>query len=302
MTLTSAVRIALALATLTLSGIAVAAAPQPGLWWSSAESGRGYSIDAQGGLLVLTVFAYGYDGRMQWYYADGPLSADGTSWSGNLLKFDNGQPMNGAYRPPSATGTDGPVSITFTSRTTANITLPGGRTHAIERQNFGVGVPPNALLGEWLMAYSIGSSTFGDRYNLSQIIQPGTPNGTGIAANSSLTVGAEYHDRGNFAGRIFMARFTSTGTVLNTYVWTLQMEEGRGSYVGASGTLYGMNVYKTHTRTGMAKEIASEHDLRFKDPAGPSQPKARTIAEIAETEPHLAEALQRMWEKLSQAR
>ena len=42
---------------------AAADAPQPGLWWSPSESGRGYAIDSQGGVLVLTAFAYDYDHR-----------------------------------------------------------------------------------------------------------------------------------------------------------------------------------------------------------------------------------------------
>ena len=237
-----------------------AAAPQPGLWWSSTESGRGYAIDSQGGTLVLTVFAYGYDGRMQWYYADGPLTNNGTQWQGTLLKFDNGQPMNGAYRAQTATGNDGPVFITFTSRTTANITLPGGRTHAIERQNFGVGAPPNALLGEWIFAFSIGSSDFMDRVTFSRIVA-GTVNGTGLATNANVTFGAEYQTSGAAAGQVLMVELNSSGTLLNRYIWTLQLEEGRGSWVGiTSGIFYPMHVLKTRTATGLEKAAAIRPD------------------------------------------
>ena len=129
---------------LTSAG-ALAAAPQTGTWWSPSESGRGYAIDVQGSTLVMTSYAYGIDGRMQWYYADGPLINGGARWTGTLYKFDFGQPLNGAYLAPINTGNDGTVAIDVTSRSAGVLTLPGGRRVNIERYNFGVGSPPQSL-------------------------------------------------------------------------------------------------------------------------------------------------------------
>jgi hypothetical protein len=282
-----------------VSGIAGASAPQPGLWWNPSQSGRGYSLDTQGGLLVLTVFAYDGSGRMQWYYADGPLSADGTSWSGTLLRFDNGQPLAGGYRAPTLTGNDGPVSIVFSSRVTGTLTMAGVST-PIQRQNFGVGEPPQALLGDWLMAYSIGSSSFADRYGLRKILSA-TTNGNGVVSDNAGTVGAELQVRGSLAGQIVMAHFTSSGTVLDQYLWTLHMEEGRGSYIGlASGTFYGMNVYKTMTPGGIFKAREAWADLEAKGAAGPG--KSRSIAEVEADDPVLGQALREMWDRINAGR
>lgn len=284
-----------ALVLFVLSSSALGAAPQPGLWWSPSESGRGYSIDSQGGILVLTVFAYGYDGRMQWYYADGPLSADGTRWSGSLLKFDHGQPMNGSYRAPTASGTDGPVSIVFTSRTTGTITLPGGGTVAIQRQNFGVGGPPSALLGEWLFAYSIGTSSYADRYRFT-IVGNSTSSGNGVVVDTGRRAGFEYQVSGSFAGQVIGFRYTASGTVLDQYLFTLQLEEGRGNWVSpATFNQYGMNAYKTHTPSGMAKTMPSGYakDLEAK---GRPLDQGISIAEMAEHDPELAGIALQMWE------
>ena len=171
------------------SQLALAVAPQTGIWWSPSESGRGYSIDVQGNTLVMISYAYGTDGRMQWYYADGPLLSGGARWSGTLYKFDFGQPLNGPYTPPTNVGTAGVITIDFSTRTRGFLTLPGGRQSAIERYNFGVGAPPQSLLGEWLYAYTIGSSTFAERFAYTTIL-PATSTGNGIVATASGNGGA----------------------------------------------------------------------------------------------------------------
>src|ERR1700741_297676 len=128
-----------------LAPLCFAAAPQTGIWWNPAESGRGYSIDVQGSTLVLISYAYGTDGRMQWYYADGPLLNGGARWTGTLYRFDFGQPLNGNYVQPTNVGTSGVATIDFSSRIRGVLTLPGGRQSPIERYNFGVGGPPQSL-------------------------------------------------------------------------------------------------------------------------------------------------------------
>lgn len=281
-----------------LSSVALAA-PQPGLWWSPNEGGRGYSIDTQGDLLVLAMFAYGNDGRMQWYYADGPLQSGGSRWSGTLLKYDFGQPLNGAYRPAAVVGNDGFVTIDFHSRTTGVITLPAGRAIAIERFNFGVGAPPQALLGQWLFAYSIGSSSFADRYNLTTV-GSATSTGNGVVIDPTRRGAFEYQVSGSFAGRIVGFRFNSTGTVLDQYLFTLQLEEGRGSWVSPiTYTEYGMNGYKTHTPSGTAKSLdaADERDVQAKGTT--ATPKGRMLEELSAAHPELGALARELWERLA---
>jgi hypothetical protein len=291
-------KIALGLLIALVTSLVQAAAPQPGLWWNPSESGRGYGIDSQGGILVLTVFAYGHDGRMQWYYADGPLTNDGTRWSGTLLKFDFGQPLSGGYRSPNNVGSEGAVSLAFSSRTTGTITF-GGRSVPIERQNFGVGGPPDALLGQWAMAYSIGTSDYLDRYNLTTI-GGATSSGNGAVADTAKRAAFEYQVSGAFAGRVVGFRFSSSGTALDQYLFTLQLEEGRGFWVSPTTfNEYGMNVYKTHTRNGMSKSLDASvavdqaaKGIRY------SEAKGRSLDEIEANDPALGAIAKGLWEKL----
>ncbi|HET7731629.1 MAG TPA: hypothetical protein VFK48_16520, partial [Usitatibacter sp.] len=174
-----------------------------------------------------------------------------------------------------------------------------GRAVAIERFNFGVGAPPAALLGEWLFAYSIGSSSYADRYNLATV-GSATPSGNGVVMDSARRGAFEHQVSGAFAGRIVGFRFSSTGTVLDQYVFTLQVEEGRGSWVSPiTYNEYGMNGYKTHTRSGMAKslEAADERDVHYRG-AAPTA-KGATLAELSAAQPELGLLARALWERLS---
>ena len=115
--------------------VATAMTPQVGLWWSPNESGSGYNIDYKNGTLVVTVFSYKANGDSQWYLAAGPLS--GTHFTATLDKYTAGQCINCAYAGrPNIIGNDGVISITFSSATSAIVTLPGGRTTSIQPQYF----------------------------------------------------------------------------------------------------------------------------------------------------------------------
>jgi hypothetical protein len=108
--------------------------PAAGLWWNPDESGMGYNFDVKHGVLVVTVFTYEASGHSEWYLAYGPLTLTGTSttFSATLDKYRNGQcvSIGCAYRNPGEpVGNDGTMSITFTSPTSATLTLPGRVTN-----------------------------------------------------------------------------------------------------------------------------------------------------------------------------
>jgi len=116
------------------SGSVVVAAtpitPAIGLWWNPDEAGTGYNFDVKHGVLVVTVFTYDAAGHSEWYLAFGPLTANGgtTTFSATLDKYRNGQciGVGCAFRAPGPpAGNDGTMSITFTSPTSAKMTLPG---------------------------------------------------------------------------------------------------------------------------------------------------------------------------------
>jgi hypothetical protein len=103
--------------------------PQVGLWWNPTESGSGYAIDLQHGVVVVTIYSYNSDGTPQWYLMSAPLSNN--TVSGPLTKFRAGQCISCTYQAPVANGNDGTMTIVFTSATTAAVTLPGSRSFTI---------------------------------------------------------------------------------------------------------------------------------------------------------------------------
>jgi hypothetical protein len=107
----------------------VAVIPRVGLWWNPNESGSGYNIDVRNGTRALTVFTYETGtGHSEWYPSSGPLTENGTKYVGTLDKYRNGQCISCAYTAPAPTGSDGTITITFTSATSATLSLPGNRT------------------------------------------------------------------------------------------------------------------------------------------------------------------------------
>lgn len=274
------------------------ASPQPGLWWSPAESGRGYALDPQGEKMVVTTFAYDDSGSMQWYYADGPLSNGGAHWCGQLLTFDFGQPLNGGYRgPPVNTGNAGTICIDFNGRVNGTLTLPSGRRVAIERENFGVGNPPVALLGQWAYIEMIGSTWFVDVYKFTQIAGP-TSTGTGVVVDPVRKAGFEYQSSGSFAGRVVGFRFNSAGGVTDQYLYQLQMEEGRGFWVSPTTfTQYGMSAYKMYTAGGLAKSAASSMAALDLEAKGVSitEPVSVTLEELESRNRELGAIARQIW-------
>jgi hypothetical protein len=282
--------------------VAAAVEPQPGLWWNPSESGRGYAIDPQGDTMVVTSFAYDSFGQMQWYISSGPMSNQGQHFSAPLLRFNNGQPLNGAWVFPSSDGSDGQLTIDFTTRTSAILTLPSGRQVNIQRQNFGVGNPPQALLGQWMFASSIGATNWLDRYAYT-VVAAATSFGNGVVIDLPNNATAEFETSGSFAGRVVGFQFSSSSasaSVLNEYSWTLQLEEGRGSWVSPlTGTSYGMNVYKTATASGVDKvgveSAVLEKGMTFQEP------RAVSIEQMAAANPELAEIARAHWRSLQAA-
>jgi hypothetical protein len=108
--------------------------PSVGLWWNPAESGSGYALDYKHGVLVVTVYSYTAAGAPLWYLASGPVTNN--VFSSTLDKYQAGQCISCAYHPATINGNDGTIGITFTSPTSATMTLPGGRTFQIVPQAF----------------------------------------------------------------------------------------------------------------------------------------------------------------------
>jgi hypothetical protein len=112
-------------------GASTGITPVGGVWWNPAESGSGYALDFQGGILLVQIYSYLAGGPAQWYLAEGTVT--GNALVATLDKYTGGQCIACAYRGPTIAGNDGPMTITFTSPTTATVDLPGGRHFQIQR-------------------------------------------------------------------------------------------------------------------------------------------------------------------------
>jgi hypothetical protein len=108
--------------------------PQIGLWWNPNESGSGYAFDVKHGVLVATIYSYTAAGPPIWYLANGAITNN--SVTAALQKYTGGQCISCAYKAPLVNGSDGSVTITFTSETSATMTLPGRAPFQIVPQAF----------------------------------------------------------------------------------------------------------------------------------------------------------------------
>ena len=114
-----------------------------GWFWNPAEGGTGFMFEAQANRGFVAFFMYDEaSGKPLWYAADGELAGqeDGSYlFSGDLRYYENGQSAHAAtYRSPSSRSI-GAVQIRFAGGN-ATAQLPGGRTIAGQRFNFG-GLP-----------------------------------------------------------------------------------------------------------------------------------------------------------------
>jgi hypothetical protein len=105
-----------------------------GLWWNRSESGTGYNIQVQQGVLVVSMYSYTQGGDPVWYLVIGPMANAGGSVAatGTLDKYRGGQCASCMYQVPSMVGNDGTMTITFTSPSAATVQLPGGRITQIQ--------------------------------------------------------------------------------------------------------------------------------------------------------------------------
>jgi hypothetical protein len=107
-----------------------------GWWWSSSESGRGFSIEVQGSAIFMAGFMYDDAGNPMWYAAQGSVSG-GTTFNGAWQQFANGQALGGIYRAPAiVNGNVGSLGLAFTGPKSANLTLPNGRVVSLTRFEF----------------------------------------------------------------------------------------------------------------------------------------------------------------------
>jgi hypothetical protein len=134
-TLTQKIRVADGIYSLVDSTPPTTVTPQTGLWWNPAESGSGYALDYKHGVLVVTTYSYKATGESEWYISSGPVVSN--LFIGSLDRFHHGQCISCPYPgSPIFGGTDGAMSITFHTSTSATLSLPGRPTITIVPEVF----------------------------------------------------------------------------------------------------------------------------------------------------------------------
>lgn len=111
--------------------------PETGWWWNPSEGGRGFSIEIQNGNMFLAGYMYDANGNPVWY-ASGPMSmTNAGTYNGFWQQYANGQTLNGSFKPASVINNNvGKVSINFSDRKNAILTLPNNTQIAITRYVF----------------------------------------------------------------------------------------------------------------------------------------------------------------------
>jgi alpha-tubulin suppressor-like RCC1 family protein len=112
--------------------------PQSGWWWNPDESGRGFFLEWQGGVLDIAGYVYDDNGNAIWYLTENLVpSANPQQFSSSWWQFGNGMTLYGPWRQHQMLSDHvAPVTIQFDSLETATMALPNGRTTLLRRQRF----------------------------------------------------------------------------------------------------------------------------------------------------------------------
>lgn len=236
----------------SLSNAAWAFMPAGGLWVVDAENngqpGRGFQIEVENEIMLLTYYGYRADGSSVFYLAAGPIV--GNSFSGALEEYQNGKALGTTWKPASTAGSAGTVNATFTSGLHGTITFPGESPKAISKLSFGYGNTQDGLLGSYLFTYIASTFENNDIYTLTTKAGA-TTDGNGLVANASYSFGCENVVSGVLAGSVVCVESPST-SYSDSYFF--KMSGDRGAGVGTytdSPYYYPLHVLRTATRTGV---------------------------------------------------
>lgn len=285
----------LALALLLINFPAFAFTPQSGMWWNPQEGGRGYTIDVQDNIVVFMAYLYNAQGKAEWYYSDGQLSADGRQFTSTLYRFEGGQCITCPYKPAANMGNAGTATVKFSTPGKGVLTWAGGSV-PIERYNFRIGEAPDALIGQWVFVSTIGGVDFADRYNFTEK-GSATSSGTGVVFDLVKNAVIEFVITGPFAGYVFLSDFNSAVTKTeNIFMFKLIINDATsGKWVSPTNfTEYPMFGLRTKSKSGIAKAGVAQSDdamASMKLAAEPHKTGASMSPEIAAFVERAREAL-----------
>ena len=108
--------------------------PETGWWWNPNEPGRAYFMETQGDTLFMVVFGYNAAGQPTWVYSAGPIN--GKLYEGQVVQIRDGVVMDGVNKNPSPAEFVGKITGTFTSPSTAVLSVPGNPELHLMRLRF----------------------------------------------------------------------------------------------------------------------------------------------------------------------
>jgi len=157
---------------LSASGPALAldVTPQSGLWSIDAENngqpGRGFQIEVQNDILVLTFYGYDGVGAPKWWLAVGSFQPGSNQLTMELGEYEGGMAFGDQMTNAVYAGSGGTMTIQFFTVTEGVICLPKETCKAIRASNYAWGESASQLLGEWAIIAMDQSTAVIDAYNV----------------------------------------------------------------------------------------------------------------------------------------
>jgi hypothetical protein len=128
--------------------------PAPGLWWNPDESGRGFTIDMQDSIMVVTSYVYSQQGAATWYVSAGQYNFATRTFTATFDANTGGQCLGCPYvRPQGVANAAGPIRIVFDSYTSGTLYYNGGSFRII-RQLYGYGDKLSMMRGSFVLSFN----------------------------------------------------------------------------------------------------------------------------------------------------
>ena len=128
-------------------------APEDGLWWNPSESGRGWTLETQNNVTVVTHYTYRPDGSSTFFTSSGVWDAPTATLIAPVFTAVGGQCVGCSYIRPS-TQNQGNAQFRFFTRYSGQVTYPNGTVIPIWRYQFLHTDPKAYLKGMWATTWA----------------------------------------------------------------------------------------------------------------------------------------------------
>ena len=105
--------------------------PEPGHWYNPDQSGTGFNLEFQNGIMAGYYYGYDLEGDPEWYLVTNPLvrsDSPGVMWELEVepQRFTGGNCIGCPYQPPDDPEALAAIKIEFLQRAYARLTLNDG--------------------------------------------------------------------------------------------------------------------------------------------------------------------------------